>query len=76
MNIELVLAHTKGAVRSWTIWANGVVLSLVLAAPLLQDFLPTIKPFLNETGFERLTMLVLVLNLVLRIKTNKPLSAK
>lgn len=74
--MQQIIPYLRGAVRSWTIWVNSVLLTLVLAAPLLQDTLPTIKPFVSEKGFGHLTMIVILLNLALRVKTNQSLSTK
>lgn len=72
----MIATYLRGSIRSWTMWVNSVALTLVLAAPQAQEFLPIIKPYLTQESFSRLTIVVLVLNLVLRIKTKQPLSAK
>lgn len=74
--MSTLLAYLRGAVKSWTIWTNGVLLTLVLAAPTLQEALPQIKPFVSNNAFEHLTLIVILLNVGLRIKTNTSLSTK
>lgn len=76
MNAQMILAYLRGARRSWTVWFNGVALAVLTAAPQIEAFLPVLKPYLDNSSFKRLTVAVLLLNLVLRIKTDKPLSEK
>lgn len=72
----IILAYLRGALRSWTIWANGVLLAAVVAAPQLQEQLPLIKPYVSNNGFQHLTLIVLLLNVALRVKTKTALSTK
>jgi hypothetical protein len=76
MDFETIKDHIKGAFKSWTMWFNGVVASLLAAAPILQDFAPQIGEYLTGGMLKNLMGLVLIGNILLRIKTTKPLNEK
>lgn len=68
--------HLRGAVRSWTIWFNGVMAAGLGVLPALQDWFPQLQAYLPSKPYQYATVLLLVGNFILRFKTNKSLVAK
>lgn len=68
--------HLRGAVRSWTIWFNGVMAAGLAALPSLQDWFPQLQNYLPTKPYQYATVLLLVGNFLLRFKTTKSLAAK
>jgi hypothetical protein len=74
--IRTFVEKLRGAIRSYVVWFNGV-LGLVLASwPMLADSLPQLQPYLPERAFRNIAIAVLVVNILLRFKTGKPLQDK
>lgn len=65
-----------GAVKSMTIWFNGVVGTALVALPLIQDSLPQLQAYLSADDYKALVGVMVVGNIVLRVKTAKPLNEK
>lgn len=66
----------KGMLKSWTIWFNGVVVTIVAGMPLLQDMLPQFAPLLSPGIYKNVTLFVVLVNLFLRFKTRQSLAEK
>jgi hypothetical protein len=66
----------KGAVKSWTIWFNGVASAIVAGLPMLQDSFPQLQPYIPANFYKWAMFVIIAVNLVLRFKTNKPLEQK
>ena len=66
----------KGAVKSWTIWVNSAVATLIFALPEIERILPSLTDYLPANHYKWLAISVVVSNILLRAKTNKPLSEK
>ena len=62
--------------KSWTIWFNSIMAAVVVTLPHLQDMLPSIQAYLPHNISQYLTSAIVLGNLALRFKTNKPLSEK
>ena len=80
---ERIKTFLKGAVKSWTVWCNGVGAAVVGWIVMIPDALPSIKqsfpelqPYLSGKAFKYGMLAILVGNIVLRIKTTKSLSEK
>lgn len=65
-----------GAIKSWTIWFNSVVLALVPIIDILKDSLPQLQEYIDATTYKLIGLAVLLVNIGLRIKTTKSLAEK
>ena len=65
-----------GAFKSWTIWFNGLVATVLVALPMIQDALPLLAQYLDNAIYKQIGLVVVVINLLLRIKTTKALADK
>jgi hypothetical protein len=68
--------HLRGAVRSWTIWFNGVIAAGLALLPSLQDWFPSLQGYVPAKAYQYATVVILVGNFALRFKTNKSLAEK
>jgi len=73
MGIENIVAYVNGALKSWTVRFNTAMLAVVGALPMMQDSLPALQPYIPSGFYRYLMGTVVVCNLLLRFKTNKPL---
>lgn len=73
---ETFKAKLRGTVRSFTIWANGIAGSIYLGLPMLQDSLPQLQAYIPANFFQFLMGGVIVVNILLRFKTNTGLEHK
>ncbi len=66
----------KGAWKSLTIWFNGVVLAIVPMIDTVKENLPALGQYMTPENLKVVGLAVLVLNIVLRFKTNRSLAEK
>ena len=70
----------RGALKSWTIWFNGVLLTAMpFSSQMIQgvhDNLPDLSPYLPDNIFKAIGIVVVIGNMLLRAKTNSSLSDK
>lgn len=70
----------QGAWRSLTIRANVIMLVLWAALPELLPYLleqaPVLKPYLGESAYQTMVLVVGAVNIVLRFRTSTPLEHK
>lgn len=71
-----IIATIKGGFKSLTIWANAVFTTVVVSLPLIQESIPALQEHLPGNVYKWLAVTVIVSNIILRIKTNKPLAEK
>jgi len=74
--IGRIPAMLAGSIKSFTVWFNGVIGTALVAVPLMQDTLPQLQEFLSPDRYKQLVAALVVGNLLLRIKTSKPLDQK
>lgn len=74
--IDNLLAKLRGALKSWTVWANGLLLMALPFLPVLQDSLPQLQAYLPENFYKWAMLGVLVGNIALRFKTTTSLAEK
>lgn len=74
--MNLFIEKLRGAVRSVTVWFNGVVATIVLALPILQDSIPSLQAYLPPHLFKYLMLAVLIANIWLRFRTRDALEHK
>ena len=66
----------KGAIRSWTIWFNAALASLLGVLPLTVEIIPVLQDYLPASIYQYLALIVVIGNIVLRFRTTQPLSVK
>jgi hypothetical protein len=76
MNWENIKAKLAGSMRSWTIWFNAILLSLIEGLPMLQESLPQLQVYLPPGIYTNLTMVLIIGNILLRFRTNTGLQHK
>lgn len=60
--------------KSWTIWFNGVAAAALGILPMAQDSLPALQQYVPDIKWAAVS--IIVGNVLLRFKTNKPLQEK
>lgn len=71
-----MLAQLKNSWKSFTIWFNGIIGSLLAGYELFKDDLVQVQQYLTPENWKRLAVAMVVLNIALRFKTSKPLAEK
>lgn len=66
----------RGALKSATVWFNTVVGTFVLVLPDIQAAMPDLSQYLPADVYRWLAFGLVVSNLMLRVKTRLPLTAK
>ena len=66
----------KGSLKSLTIWFNGILLALLPLMEYLKDSLPQLQEWLGPDLYRTVGLIVVIGNILLRYKTNKPVSEK
>ncbi len=66
----------KSIWQSWTMWFNGVMATVVLMIPLLYAELPTLKAYVPDSIYKWVLLTVIVANIYLRTRTNRPVKMK
>ena len=70
------LPYLRGALRSWTIHFNTYFGLLWAALPSLQEQFPQLQPYLPAKPYQYGMAIVIIGNLLLRIKTQGSLADK
>lgn len=72
--------NLRGALRSATIWVNGIFLAAYPFAEDImrgvRDYLPDLQPHLPENVFKAVGLAVVVFNIYQRTRTTKSLAEK
>ena len=66
----------RGTLKSMTIWFNGVLLGLLPLFEMVMASFPQLHEFLPDNQYKTVGLIAVVGNILLRFKTNKPLSQK
>ncbi len=74
--LSMTWLHLKGAVRSWTIWFNGVAAIAWAGLPSLQEAFPQLQSYLPAKGYQYAMGLIIVGNILMRFRTKTSLAAK
>ena len=69
-------ADLKRAHTSWTIWVNGIALTILEALPYAQDVFPQIKEYISPDFYKQGMTTLIVANLILRFKTKSAIKDK
>lgn len=70
------LESLNGARRSLTVWFNSVVLAALPLLESIKEFSPGLQAYLTPENFKLVGISVILINIILRFKTKKPLSEK
>lgn len=62
--------------KSLTMWFNGIVLTVMPIVEISKESLPQLQEFLGVETYKVMGLSIIVVNMLLRFKTNKPLSDK
>ncbi len=69
-----------GALKSWTMWFNGLALTIIYALPdivvAMPEHMASLAPYISAEHYQRIMFWVLIVNMVLRAKTNSSLRDK
>jgi hypothetical protein len=76
MTFAELKAKLRGATKSWTIRVNAIIGALLYNSDVIQQYLPQMAPYLPPARYQQLVFTVLMLNMVLRFRTSKPLAEK
>jgi len=74
--MQRIRSALAGARRSWTIRLNVTVGALAASLPVAQDAIPQLQAYLPADVYRYAMAAVVLGNILLRIKTNKPLSER
>lgn len=66
----------RGAFKSVTVMVNALLLAMLPFYEVLIEQLPQLQPYLPEDVYKKVGVAVVVLNIVLRFRTHKPLEHK
>ena len=68
--------HLRGALRSATIWVNGLAGAGIAALPTLREEFPSLESYLSHDTYHNAMGVLVLANLALRVKTKASLAAK
>jgi hypothetical protein len=66
----------RGALRSATMWVNGVAGAGIAALPILRDNFPAMEQYLDHEVYRYAMGAIVAANILLRVKTNSSLADK
>jgi hypothetical protein len=66
----------RGALRSLTMWVNGLAATAVAALPTLRDDFPQIEQYLDHQVYRYAMGALIAANILLRMKTTTSLADK
>lgn len=72
----LIIEKLKGAGKSVTIWFNTTLLAIIPFSDHIKEALPMVQDYLTPDMFRNIGLIIVVVNIALRFKTNKCLSEK
>lgn len=71
-----LLDHLRGALRSATMWVNGMAGAGIAALPVLRDNFPQIEQYLDHQLYRYAMGVIVAANIMLRVKTKSSLADK
>lgn len=69
-------AKFLGCKKSWTIWFNSLVLAAIPLVDYVHSNFQELQPYMSESTFKVVGIVVVVANIALRFKTVKSLGDK
>ncbi len=76
MNNIITVARLQGAMRSLTVWANGIILTAIPLYETFKDDFTQLQPYMTDANYRKLALCIVVGNIILRFKTTKDLANK
>ena len=73
---EGIKSVVRGVYKSWTIWFNSIMGTLVIALPYLQTEMPQLETYLPPDAYKTGMGILVAVNIMLRFKTNSALGDK
>lgn len=74
--LGFMMQKIRGARKSVVIWFNSSLLAALPVFEALHDALPELQQFLPDNIYKWAGLVVVVVNIILRFKTDKPLEEK
>lgn len=74
--METIKLKLAGALRSFTVWFNTVLLVLLPIVEIAKETLPELEEFLTPGVYRTIGLVVVVANILLRFRTTQPLEMK
>lgn len=74
--IETIKLKLAGALRSLTVWFNTTMLTLLPIVEIAKEALPELQQYVTPTAYKYVGLFVVVVNILLRFRTTKPLEMK
>jgi len=71
-----MMKKLRGARRSFVVWFNGVLLAAFPVFQSAHDYLPELQQYLPSDVYKWVGLAVVMVNIMLRFKTDKPLEEK
>lgn len=71
-----MMDNLRGALRSLTMWVNGLAATAVAALPTLRDDFPQIEQYLDHQVYRYAMGALIAANILLRMKTTTSLADK
>lgn len=68
--------HLRGALRSATMWVNGMAGAFIAALPTLREDFPQLEQYLDHQVYRWAMGALVAANMLLRMKTNRSLADK
>ena len=66
----------KGALKSWVLWFNGVMLSIMPVFEYAASNYPNLHEYIPDDIYKHVGLFIVGVNMALRFKTSKPLKEK
>lgn len=74
--LECFLAKLRGAVKSLTIWLNGIGLAVVAGWNEITESVPQLQQYVDAQTYKYLALSLVVGNIIVRFRTRSPLEHK
>jgi Golgi nucleoside diphosphatase len=65
-----------GILKSWVLWFNGIMLSLMPAFEYAAANYPELHEYIPDNVYKHVGLFIVGVNMALRFKTSKPLKEK
>lgn len=72
----ITLDRIQGAIRSLTIWFNGIIAAFVPMYEMFKEELPGLQQYMTPELYFKLAMYVAIANIILRFRTTMDLANK
>lgn len=73
---DWVVAHVKGAIKSWTVWFAALLAAAPDVVPMVQQNFTAFAPYIPDALESKFMQAIALIIVMLRIKTTASLAAK